>query len=421
MKPTDVFTPGTFPEHTYVAVVDQTGKRVEARLKEYLSIPGMLVSITGPSKSGKTVLIEKVVGKDNLIPISGASIKSVADLWGAVFDWMETPTSKVKATETARKSTIGGEATAEANFVVAKGGGKVLASMGDEKKQLSSEISNPRTLENIYSEIGNSDFVILIDDFHYMARDIQSEIAQQLKECIRNRVKVIYAAVPYHFDDIIRANPDFLGRVYSIDMSYWNAEQLKEIAEKGMPVLGLNVTDSLLTELSKEAAGSPQLMQSICLSLCTTLRQEHRGNLGTIIQHSDINVEQLLRDVSVTASYEAFVTNLEDGAKTRGRARKTYTLKTAVNGDVYYIFIRSLAVAPTQLQFRYKDILNRIVALCSADSPSGSSVTSAISQLVEIAIEQKKDNVFEWVVDDEIFLIKDPYFIFFLRWSGRYN
>jgi hypothetical protein len=41
----------------------------------------MIVSISGPSKSGKTVLVTKVVAPENLIHIYGASIKIPEDLW----------------------------------------------------------------------------------------------------------------------------------------------------------------------------------------------------------------------------------------------------------------------------------------------------------------------------------------------------
>ena len=49
-------------------------------LKDLIGVPGMVVSLLGPSKSGKTVLVEKVVGRDNLITITGAGIQSPDDV-----------------------------------------------------------------------------------------------------------------------------------------------------------------------------------------------------------------------------------------------------------------------------------------------------------------------------------------------------
>lgn len=64
-----MFTPGSFPVHTYV---DRQDKGIEERLSDALETVGTIVTLAGPSKSGKTVLVERVVGKDNLITITGA-------------------------------------------------------------------------------------------------------------------------------------------------------------------------------------------------------------------------------------------------------------------------------------------------------------------------------------------------------------
>lgn len=57
-------------------------------------------------------------------------------------------------------------------------------------------------------EIGNSDFVVLIDDFHYMPRDVQTEAAKFLKEAVRLGVRICAAAVRHRGDNVVRANPD---------------------------------------------------------------------------------------------------------------------------------------------------------------------------------------------------------------------
>jgi hypothetical protein len=77
LKATDVFTPRTFPEHTYV---ERSQQGLEQALRDGLDTPGQLVSLSGPSKSGKTVLVEHVVSKELLIPITGASIEKAQDV-----------------------------------------------------------------------------------------------------------------------------------------------------------------------------------------------------------------------------------------------------------------------------------------------------------------------------------------------------
>ena len=55
---TDVFTPAGVPTVTYVYRGEQD---LETQLRHALKTPGLIISLSGPSKSGKTVLIKKVI------------------------------------------------------------------------------------------------------------------------------------------------------------------------------------------------------------------------------------------------------------------------------------------------------------------------------------------------------------------------
>lgn len=88
LKATDVFTPGAFPDYTYV---ERAEHQLEQALGDALNTPGQIVSLAGPSKSGKTVLVERVVGSENLITISGIGIRNPEDIWTKILNWMGVP------------------------------------------------------------------------------------------------------------------------------------------------------------------------------------------------------------------------------------------------------------------------------------------------------------------------------------------
>src|SRR6266511_259357 len=94
----DVFTPSDFPTLTYVVRDDE---QLEKRLRDALATPGEIVSVSGPSKSGKTVLVERVVGRDSLITITGAGIRAAEQIWDRILDWMEAPSTVSAATNVA--------------------------------------------------------------------------------------------------------------------------------------------------------------------------------------------------------------------------------------------------------------------------------------------------------------------------------
>src|SRR3712207_539557 len=85
LKSYEVFKPGLFPEYTYVSRMSpEIMFSYEFRLEQALKTPGYLTSIIGPSKTGKTVLCEKVIGLDNIVSITGSDFKKSTDFWSIV-------------------------------------------------------------------------------------------------------------------------------------------------------------------------------------------------------------------------------------------------------------------------------------------------------------------------------------------------
>ncbi len=207
-------------------------EQLEKVLWQALNTPGQVISISGPSKSGKTVLVEKVVGRDNLITVVGANIEHPNNLWQQVLDDMDAPSETSGTQQLGMGLTVGGEASGTAKVpFVAQGElrGKTEANVTGTTSQTQTYFRGG--LPQVVREIGDSDFVILIDDFHYMPRAIQDEVAKQIKEGVRRGLKIVTAAVPHRSDDVVRANPELRGRVMSIDLAYWQPEHLLEIAE----------------------------------------------------------------------------------------------------------------------------------------------------------------------------------------------
>jgi hypothetical protein len=305
VRATDVFTPGAFPRYTYV---ERGAERLEATLADALSTPGQLVSLAGPSKSGKTVLVEKVVGRDLLIPISGASIHRIEDVWDRVFDWMGTPDTISKTTTMG--ATAGVDATAKGSIgvpMVTKGEAGVTGHVAGSVGSATQTVRERRGLGQIVAEIGKSDFVVLLDDFHYMPAELQGEVAKVLKEAVRLEVKIITAVVTHRGDDVVRANPELRGRVHAIDVNYWQKEQLAEIATSGFSALNAYVDPATVARFVEECAGSPQLMQSLCLQICFAfnLRIKHEGSIPTVIALDEAAIRRILEQTSAMTDFRS--------------------------------------------------------------------------------------------------------------------
>jgi hypothetical protein len=414
MKIKEIFTPGRFPTWTYV---DDHLKDKEQKLHDVLDDGATLVSISGPSKSGKTVFVEHIIGKDNLIQVTGAGVRTTSDLWIRVFDIIGTPIATSTSSGRTISGTVGAKGSVEGSILVAKGKGELSGSGTYSTQKSDTDVEAIDQLQLLIEELSGTDYVIFIDDFHYISREIQSELAQQIKEAIRQGVKIICASVPYHSDDVIRSNPDLRGRIFSIDFDYWGNEVLKKIAHKGFKKGNIVHRPKMVDRLVAESAGSPQLMQYLCLNACYEIdvREVPEEPIDLVFEQNLF--ERVCRRTVLSTDYSSVVDKMIEGPKTRGSDRKIHISTYGWQGDIYKFLVKSLSLDPPQLNFRYQPLVDRITSICTGDPPSGSSITSACHHAAAIANSTAVDNIVEWDGENDVFDIRDPYLLFYLRWS----
>lgn len=415
MRATEIFTPGKTPTVTLVK------EQIETRKQDFQDAleQNLLVAISGPSKSGKTVFVRSLVGADNLIGITGAGVQSPEQLWLKVFHAVGTPIPSSNTNE--ENNTFSGGATlkGEIGIVVAKKelGGNFSATTGTKKTETA--IAAIDYLQLLIKELAGSGFVIFIDDFHYIPRDVQTLVAEQVKEAIGNGVHIVCASVPYHSEDILRANPDLQGRFFAIDFDYWDTDSLSRIARLGFDELNLQIDDALITAMTQEAAGSPQLMQSICLNTCFELGA--REKQAKILKASfDPDLIKRICNRASSSDFSSTLERIAEGPKIRGTERKAYRLSDGETGDVYAIVLRAIASDPPCLRFLYKDLLARIKTVVEdgdANAPSGSSTSGACFHIANLANDGQAKVIIEWDQENEILDIRDPYLLFYMRWS----
>ena len=409
----EVFTPNDVPTFTYV---ERRTRKFEDRLREALEIPKMIVSLSGPSKSGKTVLVNKVIESDNIIAVSGASIRSAGQLWDKVLDWMEVPTQVSETTGSKLGANVGGSAGGKAGIpFVLEGSGQVTAGIGGETSTQRLEVHKQSGLGRVIKEIGGSTFVVFIDDFHYISKDAQVEIGKQIKEATEAGVRICTASVPHRADDVVRSNPELRGRVTAVDTDYWTDDELAEIANRGFRELNADLPPRAITKVTGEAFGSPQLMQAICLNMCfeiglrESLPEQKRVDLDFVA------IQNAMERTSTMTDFSSMLSVLHSGPRQRGVERKEFAFIDGSKGDVYRCVLLAMKADPPRLAFKYEDMIKRTRSVCDGECPVGSSVNQALSQMDRLASTVQEAPVIEW--DEDVLDIVEPYFLFFLRSS----
>lgn len=379
----EVFKPGTYPQMTYVSRQSSGTKySYEERLQQSLSIDGYLTYIVGPSKIGKTVLCENVIGRENMISMSGNDFSKERDFWSGV----------------GRKAGISMNAeVSEEN------------AFSSHKQQKTTTIKkNYLTAKDLVIDFFvRNNKVLVLDDFHYAPPDIQYDIACQLKEVIRQGFKAVIISLPYRSDDAIRLNPDLTGRILLIEIEPWKKEELKKIAEKGFAELKISVPEDLIDRMAEESIHSPQLMQAICL------------NIGLLPGDHSVMTEEMIsescRFTCMNLPYEDVVRILKAGPSTRGQQRLQYPLRDGSKRDIYSLVLKVLADDPPLIELTLGELMERINLNLTEKAIKPQKIKDSLKSWQKMLENQGSlYQVLEWK-DDTIHIL-DNMFLFYIRW-----
>lgn len=365
MRPTDVFIPDGYPSETYVS---PQGGRFERQLDEALVQRGKIVSIVGASKTGKTTLCERRFGSAQVV-LPGSRIADPEDVW-------------IQAYEQA--------------------GGRITGGVR----------ANP--MDHAVRILKKNRRVLVLDDFHYVERDVQRDIARQIKSIAYEGVTVAVLSLPHRHDDPVRSNPDLAGRVYSIDLGFWTLEDLKKIAEVGFPKVGARVEPAVLDWLAREALTSPQIMHTLCLETCRDLGIGGQGPPRTVAEKNLLKRSILDRAARSYVSQTA-VLKLRQGPLRRGPERKIFGFVNEGRGDVYELLVRTVALDPPQLRFTYEEIRERAGLLAPGERPD---LMAPLTQWNEL-FEEGDYRPVEWDPEQRQLNILDPHLFFWVRYSLR--
>lgn len=227
----DVFTPGGLPSVTYVGRehLELEKKISNARAKGFA-----FNVVTGPTKSGKSVLCHKVLSDRRLVVVEGGQIKTEEDFWKHVAFELNIAATATKS----RSDTTAGTFAAEGGVGIPGVLGGKASGMPSETAQDGSALTynNVSMLASI-NKLIEADIALLVDDFHYLDPFVQKGIIQSLKGAVFKGLTVFLLAVPHRAFDPITVENEVEGRFKHIEIPEWTLEDLKLIPEKGEPAL----------------------------------------------------------------------------------------------------------------------------------------------------------------------------------------
>lgn len=405
----DVFSPRSFPQNTYISRKLDNEETVDDRLRRALAMKGNLIFVSGASKSGKTVLCHNVIDSDSYIALSGNQISTKADFWNHIAEQLPLYDTVVTTKNEQNSKTKANQTQIGVNFGVANFGVNFNNNVGENTNQQLAVTAN-RTERQIIKYLIDNNKVLVIDDFHYVAQDMQMYIARTLKTELFNGLKAVIISLPHRSDEAIICNPDLIGRTTSIEILPWTENELKAIANKGFALLNMQISKEEEGLLAQESITSPQLMQENCFQLAFIAM--HR-QVPIDLEMVRFAFKQTARNYN---HYERMVQAITQGPVQGVGRRKLYEIHQG-KVDIYTLLVLAFKADPPVMELTLLEIKERIRQLLFQQVViSSSAISAALNKIVKIvstimpeldALEYKNQRLY----------ILDPFLLFYLRWK----
>lgn len=404
----NVFVVGAAPTITYNPRDD---RHLEQELNRYLDQgPGRALSISGPTKSGKTVLVERRLPRDEAIWIEGQDLDTVDSFWDRIVDWL----GLYDLVEVTSQNIEGGGKQVGMTLGVPK-----LASIDAHKRDDSSSTTGVRhSRTQAITSVARSglealDVTVVIDDFHYVTDKAKQGVARAIKSIIPLTTAVLIA-VPHEAFEVVRNEPDMGGRLPHLPIESWSDKELKFIAKHGFEALAIDDQIGVGSKLAESSFGAPFLMQDLCYQYALSLGVLQTAEEPVAAVEPPNWTEFFGRIANRTAP--VIFDHLLRGPKTRGQRRVARVFKTGGQTDIYGALL--YAIAKTSRATVSYQTLARILDRDLEEPITGQQITASLGHMAAVARENRGTGDAGVAYKNDQLYILDPFLLFYLRYGS---
>lgn len=403
----DVFTIA-LPGLNYVMRTD-----VESTLRTAAERRDSIVCVSGPSKSGKTVLVRKVL--PSLPVVTGKVDTALENLWLDLCRIRNISLRSVQSRLSNEKLNFGGRIA----------GAEASEALGTEQHT----DADPRT--KFLDHVENSGGVI-IDDFHYFPAKVQKAVLQAFKDRIidaktrRKGISIVIVLTHFGQDQPALAEADVIGRVKYIRLPKWSEDQLSEILTSGFQKLNVSLPEGNAIELAKAAFGSPLIVQEMGASICQAekiLNYSRRKQILKRLDPSEVLRNSVLSG-NIAGDANTFMTLIVGRTPTRDRV--TYTIN-GQSGDVYFLIFYALKSMDLSGGIPHDKVMAWLRERMNPKPPlQGAQVDSALKGLTKTSLElvdeaqrngRSREQPIDFQETTRTVTVNDPFLQIFIKYA----
>jgi hypothetical protein len=399
----DVFVAGGQPTITYV---ERSAEHVELTFARAIATPNQIVSLSGPTKTGKTVLCRRTLGDRQFVWVDGGQVTTATAFWDLVAHELSLPSETETADDVETEVGIQGSVP----FITTASGSQLRRTSGTERRRINS-------LASAITYMTREKVLLVIDDFHYIDEKTRTELMRNVKGAVFNGLKVVLLSVTHRVFDAIKAESELTGRFTAISLPHWSLLDLAQIPEKGFAELGVACPPEVVEVLCREAQENPFLMQKFCWEVCFDLGIERRSLLGKHLVPTHYNVTEMFKRLSLDAGLPIYQ-KLKAGPQSR-KARAKRPLRRGGEADIYEAVLLAIADSGPKSVIAYDELRGLLAKVLSEQVPQKHEITSALKHLSRISRDIGAESAIDWDEDNREVNVVDPYLRFYLRWQVR--
>lgn len=411
LKVGEVFVVGGTPTYTYV---DRTESGMSDRFSEAMEDGGKIITISGPTKSGKTVFSKKMLAETPDVRIGGGTVTTAEDIWTAIVHKLDGAT--IRQTDAVQSEEQRDESAIDAGV-----NGLALSAHGEKRTTQSKTRAAAKSKIRMSSLVHEASELLLahgatlvIDDFHYLEEDERVRVVRALKGPLEDGLRVVFLCVPHRAIEPIRAEREMQGRITVISVPDWRSDELQQIATRGFASLNVTANENVLEDFTLESFGSPHLMQEFCKHLCRVNKLRGKQLIAKSLSMPERdNFFRRAIDVGAQDILQALAAGPETG-----KARIQRNFADGESGDIYVAVLRAIANTGPKTRLTYNELRESLRGILADEPPAAHEITRVLEKISNISKKRFGERgAIDFEDTRKVIHIVDPFVAFYMRWG----
>lgn len=247
---------------------------VDSTLSDALATTKQIV-IYGSSKQGKTALLQRHLDEQYRCTYHCGPTSSAEDIYRAFLRQLGVEIVTEKASTTSKEGSASLKSTFSAYIpFLAKGDveagveGKIGKETQTTSKPIEFNLNAAQDVGELLLAVGGGDKFFVLENFHYLAVEVQGQLAFDLRTFEEMGIRFIILGVWRENNRLIQFNGDLQDRIAEVPVEPWETEDFARVSETGEKALNISISAKLKGRIFNEAHGSVAVVQELLKKFC---------------------------------------------------------------------------------------------------------------------------------------------------------